>query len=116
MPMKIELNDDQAAAMAQILEAYNIGETRHVLTGNAGTGKTTLVQALVEEFKKKKVSVCVTAPTHKAVSVLARKLREANLSNVPTMTIHSLLGLKPIQKEESTILKRGGESQAERYR
>src|SRR4051794_27642894 len=117
MPMKIELNDDQAAAMAQILDAYTIGETRHVLTGNAGTGKTTLVQMLVTELKDRKISVCVTAPTHKAVSVLARKLRDARLSSIPTMTIHSLLGLKvsPNDEENTILVKRGDESNTYRY-
>src|SRR3954452_24617626 len=116
MQMKIELNDDQAAAMDQILAAYDAGETRHVLTGNAGTGKTTLVQMLVEAFKKKKVSVCVTAPTHKAVSVLTSKLRDAELHSVETMTIHSLLGLKPKQNEEDTVLIRSLLCQAKLFR
>src|SRR3954451_23030982 len=116
MAMKIRLNDDQASAMDQILAAYDAGETRHVLTGNAGTGKTTLVQALVAEFKGRKVSICVTAPTHKAVSVLTRKLRDAEISSIETMTIHSLLGLKVSPNEENTTLKRGGPSQAKRYR
>src|SRR3954447_22542563 len=116
MPMTIDLNYDQTSAMAEILVAFRNGETRHVLTGNAGTGKTTLVQALVAELRNRKVSVCVTAPTHKAVSVLARKLHEAGLSNVDTMTIHALLGLKVSLNEENTILKRGGPSQAKYYR
>src|SRR3954471_21484078 len=116
MAMKIRLNDDQASAMDQILAAYDAGETRHVLTGNAGTGKTTLVQALVAEFKGRKVSICVTAPTHKAVSVLTSKLRDAELHSIETMTIHSLLGLKVSPNEENTSLKRGGPSQAKRYR
>jgi hypothetical protein len=115
MQMRIKLNDDQALAMAQILAAYDVGKTRHVLTGNAGTGKTTLMQALVEELLKKDVSICVTAPTHKAVSVLARKLREAKLDSVEATTIHSLLGLRPIPKDGSTILKREGKSQAKGY-
>src|SRR6476661_9414499 len=93
MLMKIKLNDDQALALAQILAAYHAGETRHALTGNAGTGKTTLMQALVAKFLEKGVSICVTAPTHKAVSVLAKKLRDAGLSSIKAMTIHSLLGL-----------------------
>src|SRR3954470_14011129 len=112
MAMKIRLNDDQASAMDQILAAYDAGETRHVLTGNAGTGKTTLVQALVAEFKGRKVSICVTAPTHKAVSVLTRKLRDAGISGIETMTIHSLLGLKvsPNDEENTILVKRGDES------
>jgi late competence protein required for DNA uptake (superfamily II DNA/RNA helicase) len=93
MLMKIKLNDDQASALAQILAAYHAGETRHALTGNAGTGKTTLMQAVVAKFLEKGVSICVTAPTHKAVSVLAKKLRDAGLSSIKAMTIHSLLGL-----------------------
>jgi ATP-dependent exoDNAse (exonuclease V) alpha subunit len=115
MQMRISLNDNQAAALAQILAAYNAGKTRHVLTGNVGTGKTTLMQALVAELMGKDVAICVTAPTHKAVSVLARKLREAKLHGVEAITIHSLLGLKPVPKDGSTIPKREGKSQAGRY-
>ena len=115
--MKIKLNDDQASALAQILAAYHAGETRHALTGNAGTGKTTLMQAVVAKFLEKGVSICVTAPTHKAVSVLARKLRDAGLSSIKAMTIHSLLGLKVSPNdEENTTLKRNGPSQVSAYR
>jgi exodeoxyribonuclease-5 len=115
--MKIKLNDDQASALAQILAAYHASETRHALTGNAGTGKTTLMQAVVAKFLEKGVSICVTAPTHKAVSVLAKKLRDAGLSSIKAMTIHSLLGLKVSPNdEENTTLKRNGPSQVSAYR
>lgn len=88
------LNADQTAALNDILKACAPGE-RHALTGSAGTGKTTLMQRLVVELKKRGKSVVLTAPTHKAVAVLARKLTEGKIKDVPCVTIHSLLSLKP---------------------
>lgn len=73
-----------------------------VLSGYAGTGKTTLLERLVVALSARPVPsewIWVTAPTHKATKVLADKLRaweayvEAPLPQ-PT-TIHSALGLKP---------------------
>lgn len=113
---KIELNEGQGAALREILEARDAGRARHLLTGYAGTGKTTLMQAVVRELKALKLAVAVTAPTHKAVQVLAGKLGEAGLGDVHTMTIHSLLGLKPAAGEgERSILKRGDKSRSAFY-
>lgn len=106
--MPIILNEDQSAALSEILSAYRDKKSRHLLTGYAGTGKTTLMQSAVTELRKLGARVCVTAPTHKAVQVLRRKLDEAEIS-APVMTIHSLLGLKPAPSDtEKTQLKRNG--------
>ncbi len=111
----LTLNDDQETALAEILASYHGMRRRHLLTGYAGTGKTTLMQAVVRELRKAKVEVVVTAPTHKAVQVLAQKLEDADLE-VPAMTIHSLLGLKPTAGDsEKSVLKRSGRSQSGRY-
>ncbi len=52
--MSIELNADQKKALDQIKEFLNQHAVQvYILTGSAGTGKTTLLKALVEELKKK---------------------------------------------------------------
>ena len=56
--------------------------------------KPTLMQRLARDMKAKGKDVVLTAPTHKAVAVLARKIAEAKIE-VPCRTIHSLLSLKP---------------------
>lgn len=89
----IDLTLDQQRAFDEIIKAREPGH-RHLLTGYAGTGKTTLMQRVAAEFQARGKTVALTAPTHKAVSVLARKVREAGLA-VDCLTIHSLLSLQP---------------------
>lgn len=111
----IILNEGQEAALQAILESYRNSDftRRHLLNGYAGTGKTTLMQAVVRALLECKAAPVVTAPTHKAVQVLRKKLDEAGLVDVPAMTIHALLGLKPAAGDsEKSILKRGGRPQA----
>lgn len=111
------LNDGQQAALGEILASFEDGKQRHLLTGFAGTGKTTLMQAVVRSLVDKGVTVVVTAPTHKAVHVLAGKLAEAGLSHVESMTIHSLLGLKPAAGDsERSVLKRSGRSKTDEFK
>lgn len=90
------LNPGQERALAEILAAFDPGD-RHLLTGYAGSGKTFLMQRVAIEFMKRKRSVVLTAPTHKAVAVLASKTKQAGIP-VECQTIHSLLSLKPETK------------------
>lgn len=101
----IQLNEGQQRAHDQLVE-YLVGrdtsKTMWLLKGYAGTGKTTtigLVLATVMQAYRDKnrfftPAIAVSAPTHKAVSVLKR----ANMlgSEVTYATIHSLLGLKEV--------------------
>ena len=74
-----------------------------VLSGYAGTGKTTILQVLVLELLNEEPErsdwIWVTTPTHKATKVLAAKLREweelAQTAVPDPCTIHSALALKP---------------------
>ena len=50
-----------------------------MLIGYAGTGKTTLMQAFVAQALDRGLRVCACAPTHKAVDVIAGKMREARI-------------------------------------
>ena len=90
-PLGITLNDDQRRALEEI-EASIQMRRPHLLTGHAGSGKTTLIQVLAALRASKKVVLC--GPTHKACEVLSRKLRAAGIK-VPVCTIHSLLSLRP---------------------
>jgi energy-coupling factor transporter ATP-binding protein EcfA2 len=87
------LNPGQQSALDCILASYKPG-ARHLLTGYAGSGKTTLMQRAAEEFGRRGISVILTAPTHKAVAVLAAK------TSTPCITIHALLSLKPKVKTD----------------
>lgn len=89
----VTLTASQNTARLEILKAYR-PKRRHLLTGHAGSGKTTLMQRVVQDLLARKLKVAVTAPTHKAVAVLARKMAEAGVE-VPCLTIHSLLSLEP---------------------
>jgi exodeoxyribonuclease-5 len=99
------LTDGQSRALVEILEAQEVG-TPHLLTGFAGSGKTTLMQEVAKAFCAQPLDVVVTAPTHKAVSVLARKIQAAGLGKVDCITIHSLLSLKPVAKGPKVVLER----------
>lgn len=87
----ITLNDDQNRALAE-LEASIVMRRPHLLTGHAGSGKTTLIQVLATRHAHKKIVLC--GPTHKACEVLGRKLRAAGIK-IAVCTIHSLLSLRP---------------------
>ena len=99
------LTPDQKTALQEILFAYGHGD-RHLLTGYAGTGKTTLMWHLTRAILGERKSIVLTAPTHKAVAVLARKLRENGLGQIDCMTIHKLLELKAKVNKDRLIFTR----------
>ncbi|MDO9140028.1 MAG: AAA family ATPase, partial [Methylobacter sp.] len=64
------------------------------ITGGAGTGKSTVVAALIKAIRKVHgdgTGVAVIAPTGKATDRLRRAFVEADLTSVSTSTIHSIL-------------------------
>ena len=96
-PAGLTLTAGQAAAaeaFAQWLQAPYDG-TPFVLSGYAGTGKTTLSRHLLQQVEALGWCWTVVAPTHKAVGVLRQQLALGGLQ--PTWypsTIHRLLRLK----------------------
>lgn len=87
------LNAGQQKAEAEI--AVSIAERRmHLLTGDAGAGKTVLLQVIAGAQQALKQKIVLTAPTHQACTVLRRKMAAAHIT-VPVITTHALLGLKP---------------------
>jgi exodeoxyribonuclease-5 len=101
---QITLTDEQAAVFAEVMDAYQPGSW-YLLTGPAGTGKTTVVQKLVAEWLDMGLSVAATAPTHKAVSVIASKLKASGI-NATCTTLHSLLSLRPKVDKDRQVFKR----------
>jgi energy-coupling factor transporter ATP-binding protein EcfA2 len=100
-----ELTKDQAEALRKIEAAYEPGKF-YLLTGHAGSGKTYLMQRLTKNILAKKCRIVLSAPTHKAVAVLARKLAEANIKDVPCRTIHSILSLTPKPRTDRLVFER----------
>lgn len=100
----VELNDSQTKARQEI-EASIIMRRPHLLLGNAGTGKTTLMQEIAKEHHAAGHRIVLTAPTHKAVAVLERKLKAAHI-DISCRTIHSLLSLRPKAQGDKQIFVR----------
>lgn len=93
----------QDRAQDEILSGFRPGG-RWLLTGSAGTGKTSLMASVAQVFARHRKTVAA-APTHKAAAVLRDKLRAAGL-DVECVTIHSLLGLYPVADKAGTRLVR----------
>lgn len=83
-----------------------------VLQGYAGTGKTTILQELVR--RNGGHEIILTAPTNKAVKVLAQKNRQAGLGT-ECATIYKLLGVKPGNSDEKRSLKKDGNDSSGLY-
>lgn len=117
----ISLNRQQWEALKQ-LEAFLEGTGKlHLLTGYAGTGKTTLLQALIKRLRDRgdRRSIVLTAHSNKATKVLDAMAERWQL-DVNCMTCCKLLGLKP-EIDTATgkqVFKpdRHGESLFDRYR
>ncbi len=97
MEATITLTSEQETALSLIIRWFDSPERLMVLEGFAGTGKTTLTSLIVDRLMAEGKRIAVTAPTHKAVSVLANKIPNAQLS-----TIHSLLQLRLKEKADGS--------------
>lgn len=80
----ITLNDRQREAIRKAVDSKVL-----VITGGPGTGKTTLVRALVDIFSAKRQRVQLAAPTGRA----AKRMEE--VAGIAAATIHRLLEFSP---------------------
>jgi len=90
--MNITLTNEQKAALDSCLSYLGKGQNC-LLKGSAGTGKTTLVKFIVDAFLEAGKMVAISAPTHKAVSVLRSKV-EDDPDYIKFGTVHSVMRLK----------------------
>lgn len=88
----------------KILTSNDLSDYILSLKGAAGTGKTYLTTHLVKFLKNSNIDFVVTAPTHKAVGVLSRSLKENGIDNT-CKTIHSFLGVKQFRDYDTGIEK-----------
>ncbi len=91
--------------VTSILKTDDIQDYMLSLTGAAGTGKTYLTSQIAQYLRDKRdgdFSFIITAPTHKAVSVIAQMLRK-NKIQASCKTIHSFLGIKPFRDFDKGI-------------
>ncbi|MEL6319152.1 MAG: AAA family ATPase [Cyanobacteria bacterium J06626_14] len=106
----------------QELEVFINGQSKlHLLTGYAGTGKTTLLQALIKSMRESgdRRPIVLTAHSNKATKVLSKMAERWNL-DVDALTCCKLLGLRPEIDTETgkQVFKpdREGENRFNRYR
>lgn len=83
----ITLNDEQYETIIKFREFLkNRNEKIFLLKGFAGTGKSTILKKIINEYRG---AVGITAPTHKAKKVASM------ITGVQGITSQSLLGLRP---------------------
>lgn len=78
-------NADQEQALGKISGFITNNEDFFILSGSAGTGKTSLVQAITDHFVEEEITFHLAAPTGRAAQVIARKTEH------PARTLHSML-------------------------
>lgn len=81
----MELTNKQETGLKLAIERHRAGEKCTVISGYAGTGKSTLVRFIIEALDVEESKVCYTAFTGKAAEVLRKK------GNKNVCTLHKLL-------------------------
>ena len=95
----ITLTPDQCKAKEAILDFLNSDQKYFILSGFAGTGKTTIIRDVMETYFKVNEFWKLVNPDHQEMewelTATTNKAAEAleNAAQLPTKTIHNLLGL-----------------------
>jgi len=82
-----------------------------VVTGAAGTGKTTVICALIRAVRQTEgdgAPITVMAPTGKASDRVRAKLHQRGIDRVDTSTVHSFLAKGGWLNDNLTLRRRGG--------
>ncbi|MDZ4198929.1 MAG: AAA family ATPase, partial [Kiritimatiellia bacterium] len=82
----LQLEEAQNEAVRQALRSKVL-----VITGGPGVGKTTILRAIVEIYRAKKLRVQLCAPTGRAAKRLSESVR------LPARTIHRMLKFNPAE-------------------
>ena len=92
-PHQSEIFEKITAQLEDIVETGMVWDNVVALSGAAGTGKTYLTTAIVEHLHQN-YHITITAPTHKALRVIAFNMYNNGITNISTKTIHSFLNIK----------------------
>jgi energy-coupling factor transporter ATP-binding protein EcfA2 len=69
----ITLNEEQASVLSKINDWISSDNSVAIISGRAGTGKTTLLKFVVKLLEKRKKTFSLLAPTGRAARILSRK-------------------------------------------
>lgn len=81
--LKIQLTENQTKAVNNVTAFVNSPNNVFILTGAAGTGKTTVVKNIISSLKELDFEITLLAPTNRAVKVLSNK------TEILANTVHS---------------------------
>lgn len=84
----IEYSETQKAAISTAVK-----EKMMIITGGPGTGKTTIIKAIISIIKNTRLKFALCAPTGRA----AKRMEES--TGVEASTIHRLLGYKSLEED-----------------
>ena len=85
----------QKEAYMELINFMENGGHMFTFEGYAGVGKTYCINKFVNQMiETHGTNICITAPTHKALRVIAKMAGETE--HLDFRTIHSLLGLRPV--------------------
>lgn len=82
----ITFTPEQTQGIIKMREWLKSSNQFFTLAGYSGTGKSTLIKKIIDEFRGR---LCVSAPTHKAKKVIS------STTGIEGETLHSILGLRP---------------------
>ena len=90
---QLEIFNKITVQLEDIVKTGMVWDNMLALSGAAGTGKTYLTTAIVEALRND-YHITITAPTHKALKVIAFNMFNNGITNINTKTIHSFLNIK----------------------
>jgi exodeoxyribonuclease-5 len=104
------LNPDQERAYTEVMESIK-ARRHHLVTGDAGSGKTVLMQVIAATLHEGWKPVAISAPTHQACGVARKKLRAGGV-DVGVCTLQTLLGLTPKPRGDKLIFTRNPKAES----
>lgn len=116
-PLATKASDDYTEATREQAEVceHLFRLPLSVVTGPAGTGKTTVIEALIRGVRRAEgegAAVLVLAPTGKAADRAREVFEKASLHRVETVTIHSFLAANGWLNDNLSFKRRGGKKAA----
>ena len=104
LPNGFTASNDQGAAFRGVWDWYQSGEQFYVVSGRAGSGKTSLLQLLIEQLPATRIAI--VAPSNKAVKVVQSKITQVRGKVVQTMTLAKLLGIRPSRHSDQQVFEK----------